>query len=344
MTHLASFIFVAFIAVSHTASVMETSPEEPELSNFISREFEPIMYIYDEGDAPVDQEVDSDAVDPQVNAKVVMEDFEVPQELIDKAKNATIPDDIDFEKIANEYGDDLKKFKENFVHITENATSTTSKSYTDCQKLFEDGKRYNGVYEILPSRSLNAFNVSCDFTTDPGYGWTNIMRRTHGDLFFYQNWNLYRNGFGGLGFDHWLGLDKIKYLANQRPSTLRIDLYDCNGQHRFAEYDYFALGNVDTDYELLLGVYSAGDAGDSLSFHRYQPFSTYDRDNDAFSGNCASLYKAGWWYNDCYESNLNGLYFECSTPPPGHTGITWKTFGGFSSSLERVEMKVRPKD
>ncbi|WP_411026733.1 fibrinogen-related protein, partial [Salmonella sp. s54395] len=75
------------------------------------------------------------------------------------------------------------------------------------------------------------------------------MRRGNGEIFFYQNWNAYRNGFGGLGVDHWLGLEFIKLLANQRPSILRVDLYDCNGQRRFAEYDFFALGNVETNYE-----------------------------------------------------------------------------------------------
>ncbi len=35
-------------------------------------------------------------------------------------------------------------------------------------------------------------------------------------------------------------------------------------------------------------------------------FTTRDRDNDMqVNGNCADMYHAGWWLNDCSCSNLN---------------------------------------
>ena len=40
-------------------------------------------------------------------------------------------------------------------------------------------------------------------------------------------------------------------------------------------------------------------------------FSTYDRDNDASSGNCCKKYLdgGGWWYKECYRlGNMNGVY------------------------------------
>lgn len=36
------------------------------------------------------------------------------------------------------------------------------------------------------------------------------------------------------------------------------------------------------------------------------PFTTYDRDNDASSDNCANIYKGGWWFNKCEFVYLNG--------------------------------------
>lgn len=43
--------------------------------------------------------------------------------------------------------------------------------------------------------------------------------------------------------------------------------------------------------------------------HALMPFSTYDVDNDKTSElNCASDYLGGWWFNDCYESFLNGAW------------------------------------
>ncbi|KAH8416936.1 hypothetical protein KR222_007192 [Zaprionus bogoriensis] len=47
-----------------------------------------------------------------------------------------------------------------------------------------------------------------------------------------------------------------------------------------------------------MGEFS-GNTSDSLEYHRNSSFSTYDRDNDKWHGNCARSYKAGWWYNAC---------------------------------------------
>ena len=67
------------------------------------------------------------------------------------------------------------------------------------------------------------------------------------------------------------------------------------------------------------------------------PFST--KDNDA-TGFCAQLYKGAWWYKDCHESNLNGLYLEGAYSSDAD-GVNWKAFRGRQYSLKRTEMKVR---
>ena len=54
-----------------------------------------------------------------------------------------------------------------------------------------------------------------------------------------------------------------------------------------------------------------GNADDSLDFHNQMQFTTKDDDNDANDGvNCATRWKGAWWYEDCYRSNLNGLYLD----------------------------------
>ena len=53
-----------------------------------------------------------------------------------------------------------------------------------------------------------------------------------------------------------------------------------------------------------------GNASDSLSNHNGYMFSTVDVNNDKAPAccPCAPAYGGGWWFFDCFESNLNGEY------------------------------------
>ena len=85
-------------------------------------------------------------------------------------------------------------------------------------------------------------------------------------------------------------------------------------------------------------LFLKGDAGDSLANHNQMQFSTKDDDNDAYSSNCAALYKGGWWYRSCYHSNLNGLYLGAGQS--GYTGNVWNIQS--YNCLKKTEMKIRP--
>ena len=91
----------------------------------------------------------------------------------------------------------------------------------------------------------------------------------------------------------------------------------------------------------LFVLFLPGTAGDSLSNHRSQPFSTKDQDNDSHGSNCAVHYKGAWWYHSCHDSNLNGLYHH-GAHSSGADGVNWGAWKGHNYSAKRAEMKIRP--
>jgi len=50
---------------------------------------------------------------------------------------------------------------------------------------------------------------------------------------------------------------------------------------------------------------NAGDGPYGFSYQDGMMFSTYDRDNDQSSRNCAALFGGGFWHNDCYNVCVN---------------------------------------
>ena len=94
----------------------------------------------------------------------------------------------------------------------------------------------------------------CDQTTAGG-GWTVFQKRLDGSVNFYRGWADYKNGFGYLNGEFWLGLDKIHRLTKTK-NRLRVDLEDTTGKTAYAEYDMFAVTSERTKYKLSVGTYS----------------------------------------------------------------------------------------
>ncbi|XP_068741700.1 microfibril-associated glycoprotein 4-like [Montipora capricornis] len=209
----------------------------------------------------------------------------------------------------------------------------------NCAELYKYGERISGVYTIDPDGS-GAFDVFCDQKTAGG-GWTVFQKRLDGSVDFYRDWSDYTQGFGNLNGEFWLGLDKIYRLTKLVKSELRVDLEDTKGKTAYAAYAMFAVTSEKAKYQLSLGTYS-GTAGDSLSRHRGAPFSTKNSDNDSSQyGNCAVFFKGAWWYVDCHDSNLNGLYHH-GNHSSFADGVNWKAWKGHYYSVKRAEMKIRP--
>ena len=181
--------------------------------------------------------------------------------------------------------------------------------------------------------------------TDGG-GWTVIQRRT-GDPFvdFFRNWDEYKEGFGDLQYDHWLGNKYLHVMSLTGQclgaNDLRIELErQDNGQKLFAKYDHWSVNSEYHKYQLSIGGYS-GNAGDSLRPHNDMFFTTYDRDNDRHPKmNCAyTNTKGGFWYNACTPANLNGRIIPRGDGNLGN--IPEPMMFGFW--LKSSEMKIRRK-
>ncbi|XP_035697764.1 angiopoietin-related protein 1-like [Branchiostoma floridae] len=221
--------------------------------------------------------------------------------------------------------------------------------FEDCSELYPvlywTNSVQDGVFPIKPESNTDHFDVFCDMTTDGG-GWTVIQRRSEGRLNFNRRWADYKNGFGRVEGEHWLGLDKIHNLTTQDSYELYVQLEDWEGNVVHAKYSTFSIGDEGTDYTLHIWGYS-GDANDSMVYHNGRKFSANDQDNDGWSYNCAQYYSGGWWYNDCARSNLNGPYFHPEDYHGTDTGpcVFWRYWKDTSYySLKATKMMVRPRN
>ena len=222
-----------------------------------------------------------------------------------------------------------------YVHIL---TLPTVVPLADCAAIYNSGLKISGLYYINPDGNGD-FLVYCDMSQLDGVnnGWTVIQRRVSNSVDFNKCWNEYTIGFGCLDADFWLGLNKIKKITD----TARYKLYIAvqyqgadvvNDQSvRFAEYNSFSLGTPINNYQLSVSSYNdtISTAGDSLiKTHNGMYFSTRDRDNDKSPLNCAVQYQSGWWFNRCFDSNLNGVWVNTgyldTTVFPLNFGVSWK--------------------
>ncbi|XP_070134614.1 microfibril-associated glycoprotein 4-like [Drosophila bipectinata] len=250
---------------------------------------------------------------------------------------------VDLVSIVDKLLADLESRREELQKIKDSVDTADDKSYpTSCLQ-----KYINHNTTLLVKVPGHApFPVLCDCEL-VGLGWTVIQRRRDGLVSFYRDWNDYKSGFGSLGGDFFIGLEKLNWLTKSQPFELYIHMENFKGVKKFAKYDEFTIGDESEDFALkVLGSYS-GTAGDSLTYHKGQKFSTFDRDNDSQKDeNCAQYHIGAWWYDGCLQSNLNGQYLDFASPittiPTDNTRyLKWNTFE--RQPLKFVQMMIRPK-
>ncbi|PIK59948.1 putative ryncolin-1-like [Apostichopus japonicus] len=103
-----------------------------------------------------------------------------------------------------------------------------------------------------------------------GGGWTVIQRRSSASVDFYLGWLDYKDGFGHKNQDHWLGINNIHSMTNQKTYQLRIDLRDS------ASSAYDAVYSTDSASSSNYAVYSKDSALPSY----YAVYSTFSINNE----------------------------------------------------------------
>ena len=120
----------------------------------------------------------------------------------------------------------------------------------------------SGIYYINPDGG-SPIQVLCDMTANGG-GWTVFQRRLDGSVDFFQGWKSYKNGFGNLSGEFWLGNDNLHRLTSASDDVmLRVDLEDFDGNITYAEYTTFQVADEADKYRITIGGYN-GTAGDSM--------------------------------------------------------------------------------
>ncbi|CAF1509837.1 unnamed protein product [Rotaria sp. Silwood1] len=219
----------------------------------------------------------------------------------------------------------------------------------DCDDVYSQQPSlvHEGIFRIKPRFASESFDVKCIFENN--IGWTVIQRRINGTIDFYRGWNDYKNGFGDLRTEFWLGNEKIHLLTNQGRYILRVDLQPWDSPIRIAEYGQFALDNESQYYKLQISQFRSNisTAGDSLTSSWDNangiPFSTYDHDFDnLFYDNCALTYHGAWWFTNCFQSHLNGAYIRSplALQNTARNGLHWNTYALYHS-MKQTTMRIR---
>ncbi|XP_055591106.1 microfibril-associated glycoprotein 4-like [Uranotaenia lowii] len=199
----------------------------------------------------------------------------------------------------------------------------------------------SGVYQIRPDDSSEPIEVFCDQDHDGG-GWTVFQNRFDGSVDFFRSWADYEQGFGDLRGEFWLGLKHVYQIVKTRRHELHVVFEDFNQFGDVHKYDDFQLAGPEDKYRLLRIGSFEGVLSDALAYHVGSKFSTFDADNDGYGKSCSETFSGAWWYDNCYQSNLNGLYLG-NIADRNTRGMVSISIGPYKS-LKISRMMIRPKE
>ncbi|CAH1785877.1 unnamed protein product, partial [Owenia fusiformis] len=125
---------------------------------------------------------------------------------------------------------------------------------------------------ILQAKDNHPFLAMCED------GWLILMHRFDGSVNFGQpvgTWYAYKNGFGSVLGEHFIGMDNLVSVLKQKRYKVRFELTSWANETRYAEYEEFDISDEADRYRLEIGGYTeSSTAGDSMSYSNHHIFST----------------------------------------------------------------------
>eukprot|EP00058_Branchiostoma_floridae_P019755 XP_002605245.1 hypothetical protein BRAFLDRAFT_60409 [Branchiostoma floridae] len=206
----------------------------------------------------------------------------------------------------------------------------------DCAAVYTTGHMTTWVYSIQPMGMKNSIRVLCEMDTGQG-GWTVIQRRVNGSVSFEKSWDDYRDGFGYVNGEFWLGLENIYNIVSQNTYDLRIDLEDWDNKTAYAQYSNFNISNAFDRYRLSVGDYR-GTAGDALNHEDLNTDGDFEYTHNRRVFHVESK-RGGWWHEHTGICNLNGPYIEAKVPYRWDN-IYWAIARPYN--MKTTRMMIRP--
>ena len=144
--------------------------------------------------------------------------------------------------------------------------------------------------------------------------WTVFQRRFDGSVSFDRTWLEYEDGFGDIGSEFWVGNKNLHLLTARGSHSFQFVIrYSDEPSIVNGTYGSFSVADGSDDYRLHIDQFQGGNGGNAFMYdepwnHTGARFSTTDRDNDDSEKRCATQYESGFWFDDCWYINPNGLY------------------------------------
>ena len=163
----------------------------------------------------------------------------------------------------------------------------------------------DGIYNI----TINGTTIEVLVESRENSEWIVIQNRFDGSVNFHRNWEEYKNGFGTLHGEFWIGNELIHQMTKHQTKETLIRL---EGDHRnvgetiFVVFSGFSVGSEESNYEVNKGSYVNG--GNTFTFKNSRhiglktawelsgnQFITLDKHNCSVTDGDFQNYFEGWW-------------------------------------------------